>query len=375
MRKLCVIAVAALMAGGCSRPTFDRYMSRADRYIAAGKYAEAAIELQNATRVKPDAAIAHLKLAGVFVALGRASQAASEYDRGCAVDELNAAQCEQAAEGLLAVGEFRGAATRARTVLAADRGNLDAHLVLASALMEMRQLDEADEWLQRARRKAPIEPRVYRAFAELQRRRGNPRAAEVSWRRAIQLDPIAPARDRVSLAQLYLETGRTAEAVTELRAAVAADPKDPVANRAYASYLQDTNQCGAAEEYWKQYAATATDGTGPIALADYYVWNGRADDALKVLESAIKADPSGAVRARVASIVYDRGDRDAATRMLDELLVHDQSNVNGLALRSAMALDAGDIATARTWLQRAMAVAPNAPVVRALVPMVNGAGQ
>ena len=172
----------------------------------------------------------------------------------------------------------------------------------------------------------------------------------------------------MSLAQLYMETGRGDDGAQQLRAALDADPNDVSANRAYASYLVSTEYCENAEPYWKKAAAQSKDPADALALADYYVWLGRSDDALPVLKDLMaNRDAGGEAKARAASIVYDRGEREEAARMVDEILAQDQSSVAGLLLKARIALDAHDTARAREYAHKAAAVAPQAPAVRELL--------
>jgi predicted Zn-dependent protease len=90
-----------------------------------------------------------------------------------------------------------------------------------------------------------------------------------------------------------------------------------------------------------------------------------------VLEKISSKDEGGAVKVRIASILYDRGDRSKAATMVDELLAHDQASVNGLLLKARMSLDGGDTASARELVHRAAAVAPDAPAVRDMLAQVN----
>ena len=201
-------------------------------------------------------------------------------------------------------------------------------------------------------------------------RRGNTKAAEAALLQAIKLGP-STADARVSLAQLYLETGRAVDGEKQLRDALEIAPEDLDANRTYANYLATTTDCADAEKYWQMVAAKSPDDSGKLSLADYYVWSGRPEDALRVLANVSSKDEGGAAKVRVASILYDRGEHSKAATMVDELLAHDQASVNGLLLKARMSLDGGDAASARDYVHRAAEVAPDAPAVRDMLAQVN----
>jgi predicted Zn-dependent protease len=77
--------------------------------------------------------------------------------------------------------------------------------------------------------------------------------------------------------------------------------------------------------------------------------------------------------ARVAAIMYDRGDRAHATKLVDQVLEQHQSNVNALLLKARMSLDDNDVAKAREFAHRAAAITPDAPAVRNMLAATNSA--
>ena len=315
----------------------------------------------------PQSAAAQVKLGDVYAELNQLTYAAAAYERACALNEQDTATCLRSASQLLALGEHDRAAAQARILLTSNPSNVDAQLILASALAAGRRFAEAEEQLQRATANAPRDARALKALGDLQRQRGKVREAESSLLQAIDMEPSSSGA-RVSLAQLYLDAGRDAVGAQQLRAALDADPNDVSANRAYASYLVGTDECADAEPYWQKAASQSNDPADWLALADYYVWLGRSDDALRVLNDLMtKRDEGGAAKARAASILYDRGDRQQAAGMIDEILARDQSSVAGLLLKARMALDAQDTARAREYAHRAASVAPQSPAVRDLL--------
>jgi tetratricopeptide (TPR) repeat protein len=367
---LAIFIVCVATAVGCSRPSFDTFLGRGQRHLQAHRFAEAAIEFENAARERPESADAQMRLGDAYRELGRLPAAAAAYDRACAIDERSVIACIGAASALLAIGDYENAAARARDVLSADRFNLDAQLVLANALAGERRFADAEVRLQAAIAAAGESPRLYRALADVERRRGDVRAAEKSLEKALALDPKSTAA-RVDLADLYFSGGRTADGARQLRSALAANPSDIDANRAYAAYLTQTNDCAEAEAYWQKVAAASADGSGSVALADYYVYSGRPDDALRVLQPLATREGNVEAKGRLAALLFDRGDREGSARVVDQLLVDEESNVNGLVLKARLSLAGDDLASARDFLHRAAAVDPNAPAVRDMMAVLS----
>jgi Tfp pilus assembly protein PilF len=356
-----------LSLAACSKRSFEHFFGRGETLLASKRFAEAALEFQNATRANPESAGAQFKLAEAYEGLGRPSFATAAYQRACSLADNDARVCIEAAAALLRLEDYASAVDAARAALAADSSSFDAQLLLGSALGGVRRFTEAQERLNAAIATAPGDARGYRAIGELERLRGNTRAAEMALRRALAIDP-ASTEARVNLSAVYFETGRQTDGIRELRAALDADPTDPDANRAYGSYLVANEQCELAEPYWKRVAEASTDLSGTLSLADYYVYSGRQDDALRVLSAVpVERDGDGAARTRVATILYDRGERSRAGEIVDTVLSADQANVEGLLLKARIALDNGDGAAARELTHRAAQMSPNAVAVRQML--------
>lgn len=368
-------AVAALGIGfvACSGHPFEAFFANGERHLSAKRYSEAAIEFQNAARINPESALLQAHLGEVYAALHQIGPAAAAYRRACTLNPRDPKPCVEAAANLLAMGDYDEAIAYARTALAADQYSLDAQLILGSALAGVRRFAEAEERLQAALAQAPQDPRPYRSLGNLQRQRGNAAAAEAWLRKAIDRAP-ASADARVDLARVYMESGRVADGEHELRSAVAADPNDADANEALARHLVDAGRCDDAEAYWNRLAAQTTDGTGVIALADFYVSQQRYDDAIRVLQNAKDSRHRSAVDVRIASIRYDRGDRGEAGELLDRVLNRDPSSVEALLLKTRIALDRNDVSAARDYAHRAAAIAPDEPSVRNMLASATAAG-
>jgi tetratricopeptide (TPR) repeat protein len=361
MRVISLLLLLTTAGTACSRHPFEHFLSSGERYLTARKFAEAALEFQNAARLDPESAVTQMRLGDAYSALHQT--AAGAYQRACSLNPRDPKPCVQAAAALLALDSFDAAAAAARAALAADQFSLDAQLLLGSALAGIHRFAEAEERLEAALALAPADPRPYQALGLVQQQRGNIKAAEVWLRKAVNMNPES-AGARLDLARLYLDAGRSADGENELRAAVTAKPDDVDANEMLASYLVSTDRCDAAEPYWKEAAAQSADGMGAIALADYYVSAGRTDAALKVLNDLKAPGQESAVSTRIAAILYDRGDSSKAETLVDRALERDRVSVDALLLRARMALDHHDVAKARDYAHRAAEISPDAPAVR-----------
>jgi len=370
--RIVSVMIAAAMLGACSGHSFQSFFSSGEQYLAKGQYPEAVIQFQNAARADPQSSDAQMRLGQAYAALKDPTNAAAAYERACALDVSNKTACIEAASQFLALGEFDRAAGEARTVLNADHDNLDAQLILASALTGVRRFADAEDRVAAALAVDPNSARAYFALGEIQRQRGNALAAEASLLKAIALDPSS-SEARVTLAQLYFDTDRFADGERQLRAALESKPKDLAANKLYASFLNETDRCEDAEPYWLNVAAQSPDGSGVIALADYYMSSGRPDDALRVLQPMTvgKRDEGSLAKSRVAAILYDRGERAKASDVIDGLLTEEPSNVDGLVLKARMSLGDSDVAHAREYAHRAASMAPNAAAVREVLAAID----
>jgi len=371
--RIVSVMIASALVGACSGHPFQRFFSSGEQYLAKGQYPEAVIQFQNAVRADPQSSEAQMKLGEAYAALHDPANAAAAYERACALDGHNEAACIEAAAQFLAIGDYDRAATEARTVLNVNHDSLDAQLILASALAGVRRFADAEERLAAALAAAPNSARAYQILADIQRQRGNALAAEASLLKSIDLDPSSTA-SRVALARIYFDTDRLADGERQLRAALDGSPKDLAANRLYASYLNETDRCEDAEPYWLNVAAQSPDGSGVIALADYYMSSGRPDDALRVLQPmTVGTRPEGSLaKTRVAAILYDRGDRAKAVQAVDGLLTDEPSNVDALVLKARMSLGESDIAHAREYAHRAAEMAPRAAAVREVLSAIDG---
>src|SRR5689334_22152915 len=127
------LALAALVA--CTGRTIDRYVRNGDRYMSAHKYAEAVIEYRNAIRLDPQSAALQRKLGDAAAALHDFVGAAIAYETAWRLTPADVGMAIRAGNAHLSFGDINGAAALARELLLHGDTNVDAHLLLARAML------------------------------------------------------------------------------------------------------------------------------------------------------------------------------------------------------------------------------------------------
>ena len=170
------------------------------------------------------------------------------------------------------------------------------------------------------------------------------------------------ARDRVALAEQRLRAGQLAEAETEARAALKADPKSPDAYTILAVLADERGQAAQAGGYYAQ--AAELEPTRGGVLNNYGAWlcgNGRAGESLAWFDMAL-ADPSYAstasAHANAGACALDAGQDARAERDLRMALAQDPTNATALAAMARSAYRAGRYLEARAFSERRLAAAP-----------------
>ncbi len=144
--------------------------------------------------------------------------------------------------------------------------------------------------------------------------------AEQSYRRAAELNPADPI-PRVYLGVLLGETGRPAEGVAELRAAVQLDPLSPFVNRILCSLLVYARDFEAALEQGRKTLdidPTYFSVRWEMATAWYFL--GRPDEALRTIEAAVSLAPKDPITLGfLGECQAVAGRQEEALRTIDKL--------------------------------------------------------
>lgn len=364
--RIAIAALAVAALSGCSRDpqaAKQEHLARGEQYVADGKYHEAIIEFRNAVQLDARFGEARYQLAEAYLHVGDGENALREYVR--AADLLADPKVQlKAGTLLLLAGRNDDAKARAEKVLAADGGNIDAHILLGNALAGMKDLDGAIEQMQRAIKADPNAGLSYATLGNFELQRGNRPEADAAYTKAIELDPrSAPAR--VALGNYRLATGDREQAEAAFLEAVSLDPKSAVALRSVVTLYLMQRQYDKAEPYLVKLVEVSKESTPGFVLADLYAATGRPELAIERLQT-LQQNQADFVPAklRLANIDYVAGRRAEGYADLDEAIKAAPKAPQGHVMKARFLMADRRIDEAVAELRTAVSVAPDYPAAR-----------
>ncbi len=253
-RTLCSFAVVILLlaiATACNRDaegTKARYIASGDRYSAAGQYPEAVLEYRNAVQAAPRAGDARKKLAEAYVRTGNVPNALGEYVRAADLLPDDSSLQLKAGNLLLLAGRFDDAKTRGEAVLAKDKENVDAEILVANALSGLKDLDGAVAQIEDALKLDPDRSATYSSLGQIELSRGKRDAAEKAFLKAVERAPRSAA-PQLALGHFYWLTGDAPRAEASFKSALAVDARNPLANRILGNFYIASGHAADAQPY------------------------------------------------------------------------------------------------------------------------------
>jgi tetratricopeptide (TPR) repeat protein len=311
--------------------------------MAAGKYAEAAVEYRNARVVDPGSGEVRTKLAEAFMQAGDFGSALGEFVRAADLLPDNLPLQLHTGNLLLLAGRFDDARARAEKVLAKHASDVDAQILVANSLAGLKDLDGAVAQIEEALRIAPDGSKTYSSLGALELSRGKRDAAARAFKRAVELQPDSVAA-RVALGTFYWLTNDLTAAEQSLTAALSLDRHNTLTNRSVASFYLATGRFDLAEEPLKVVFEVTKTPEAAFSLAEYYVAVGKGEAARTILQP-MSADPqtSASANVRLAALDYKSGGHDEAYRRLAAVLERDQTNLPALLLKSSLLFSDGKL--------------------------------
>ena len=356
-RFMLPLLLASVVLSGCAKSA-QQYFDSGNRYLAQGKYNEAAIEFQNAVQQDSKFGDAHLKLGETFARLEDWSSALHEYVNAADLMPANKDAQLKAGSILMLVRRYEDARARAEKVLKMDPKNLEAQLLRANATFAMNDLDGAIRQVEEAIQLDPTAARAYSLLGTIEAHQGDVAAAEKALRQAVEIDPKS-VLGHLALGQFLAGQQRPNEAESSFKQAYTIDPKNARAARALATFYMASNRAPEAEPYFKSLAKNSPDPAPTLELADYYVAMRRPEDAIAILTKAAARKEGGAdATVRLAAIEYEQGKTAEAHKLIDDLLARNARNSQALLVKARFLMREKKLDAALARAKAAVAVAP-----------------
>jgi len=337
MRAIFLAALVAIALAACSKDPQKakvEYFLSGEQFVRDGKLSEGIIQFRNALKQDPQYGEARLALAHALRKSGDASSAYREYLHAAETLPTNVRVQIEAGWIRLAAGEFQESRTLAERAIAQESRNVEAHILLGSALAGLKQFDAAVAEVEAAIALDSTRAESYDALAFVHVTRGSMTKAEAAFKRAVQLAPGQP-EPIVALANFHIAMGQLAKAESVLSGSIKADPHNISLNRALAAAYVSSGKLRKAEAPLKLIVDQTKTPAAMIALADYYRISRRYDDAMRVLERTESTDAEAFVASttRKAAILRAQGRSAESYAALDQALTRQPKNVGASALK------------------------------------------
>jgi putative PEP-CTERM system TPR-repeat lipoprotein len=360
VRLAAITALTAVALAACSNGDAEkrRHLEQGNRFFDQKKYAEAILEYRNALQIDDRFGEARARLGEAFAATGNPEGAYRQYQRAADLMPDDMAVQKRAATLLFMAGQFQDVRSRVEVVLRNNPRDIDAQLLMANAMVGLRDLEGGVREIEEAIQIDPEHAATYTNLALLKLAQGKSDAAREAFEKAVALDPKS-TKARLALTYFFLATGNAAMAEQQLDTALEMDPRDPLANRALAALYIGTGRAALAEKPLQLVAEVTGRAQAKFALSEYYERSGRPKDARLVLEPMLKSDATYPdAQTRLAGLTYAAGDRELAKRQIDEVLAKFPNHPLALQAKARWYLADGKPAQALDRAKAAVAVAP-----------------
>jgi len=406
-----LLALAVLLVAGCDSPE-DRaqsYYEHGMKLFSEHDNARAAVELRNAVKLKKDMigawralaqieeinrnwggvvtalrtvvdldrndVAARLNLGRLLLLAGSPDEALSLANAGIELDPRNADVHALKGAISLKLNDHVGAVREAQSAVELDPLNADALLILAADRLARRDTKGALSLLD----SKPVSDAkdigknlgVQLFKIKIFEQTGDSKNAESALRKLIELYPLEVGFRKL-LIDFYVGQYRLDDAEREMRAFVAANPRDSGAALDLVRFLYTTRKVPAEA---RQELKTRISTGGEVfpyqmALADLDFVEGNQAEAEKTLERLSVGGPSEHVltaRIALAQMYLNRRNFDAAEDLVTAILRQDPRNIAGLRLRASVHLEREQLDFAVRDLQEALNYQPRSAETMSLL--------
>ncbi len=332
---LVVLVPCMLLTSGCSKSPEekrDAYLSSARSYMEKEKYAEAAIEFQNALQIAPDDAQTLVILGEVQLKLMKANEAYRSFSRAAAIDSKNTAAHEYLTSIQLLARKYDLAEKQASMILEYDPGNRKAQEMLAQALFQGGKKAEAtaimDELIADQK---PLEATIINAVQMyMATDRMNDALSLLS--RGSSLYPDS-SKIRLLASDIYVFKDDIVSARTWAEDAYRAEQDNIDAGIALARFYAAHRMDDLFKTLMTELKSKFQSDPGPYLLESGVMQQkGDLDGALALAQTARKIKDTTTAKIVVAQLLLEKEDMPAAEKILVETLEKDPGAISARVL-------------------------------------------
>ena len=328
-----------VLATGCSRSAkLERHLARGQKFSKAEEYNKAEIEFLNVLRIEQTNAIALREIGLTYNQQGRWLRSYAFLQKANEVEPGNNEIRLRLAAILVGLRNVKDARSYAQAVLAQDRANEEALMLLAESTVSSNDIAATQRELELSRSQA-----------------GN------------------KAGFHVALGLIDMRQGRTNEAASAFQRALSVDPKSSAAHLAVGNLAALSLDNSRAEFHFMK-AAEFSPLRSPRQLqyADFKIRSGDLATAKKVLEAiTTKAPDYVPAYSRLAEIALTERQFEEAAGLARKTIDLDPGNYDGLLLSARVRVAKGDAPGALTEFERLAAAYPKIPAAHQYVAVAH----
>src|ERR1700733_408136 len=377
---LALVALVALLLAGCGSPEVraQRYYDSGMKLLAAHEDAKAAVEFRNALRLKKDLLPAwrglaqtvedthhweglapllrtildldpkdqatRIKLARLLLAGGAAEQSLKLVNESTEPDTNDAGLLALKAIISYKLKDNDTALRDAQAALKLEPGNVDALTVLAADRFANNDPNGALQFLSTNPQTQDNDLGTQLFKLKIYSQLKDYAQVEALLKGLAERYPQNVGFEK-QLVNLYMSQHRPDDAEKELRAVVAADPKNTQSGLELIRFLfLIRGPAAARQELVAHINAGGNVFAYQLTLAEFDFDQGKVDDSFKLLQdlsNSASAKESVTAKMMLAELNVRQKNTDAAEKIVDDVLTNDQRNIDALRLRASIRLDSG----------------------------------
>ncbi|MBN1636666.1 MAG: tetratricopeptide repeat protein [Deltaproteobacteria bacterium] len=362
---LLLFAFQLICAGCANNPEEKRqeYLTSAQEYMQQEKYAEAAIQYQNALQIAPDDAETLIKLGEVMLSLKRVPEAYRAFDRAIKTDPTNQKAHEYHASLQLLSNNYEQAIEEATKILETDSKNLQAKEILAQGLFLSGKREEAigimEELIQAG---VPSEPIFINAI-QMYLAVGKTDQASDLISRGITAYPES-SKIRFLASTMYASQNNMTQAEKWAEEAYHAAKEDISAGIVLARFYWDHDMPDLFKSHITELKSRFPDDHRPYMIdAGFAKMQGDPVTALQLASQARSLNDTTSTRYFESQILMDSGKSDEARELLTQTLKDDPDTIPARIMLARIYLDDANAGETIAVLKRLIKGIPEHPEV------------